>query len=246
MKKSIILLAVLTVLGISFYGCSSLNNKNSSKLDLAEYFEKDSGINNMLRIYESSQYPEPTITPYTDTVEVKDNLITHEAFGRSSLIVQINENDLNITNTVKNTNYSLKRYVTIGEEVSSHSIDAPVVQNGINLHIKQTETCVMNAKKESITLEIKDENLTYKGDIISQICTAIGTQTYLDLNVSVNYTDKYHEFYTKDKGRIVAVNENCLIPQKSSNQESQGIFYDIDDNSKECIKTNSTFNVLVE
>jgi len=240
MKKNILSVAVLTALVTSFNGCG--NSSSNDKIDLAQYFEKDSRVNNMVRIYESSQYPEPTVTPYSDVVEVKDNVISHEAFGQPSFKVQINENDLNITNIMKNTNYLVKRYITLGEEISSHSRDATVVQDGMDVYIKETETCVMDDRKDSFTLEADDENLTYKGDLILQICTAIGTQTYTDLNTSFSYTDIYHEIYAKDRGRIVAINEDCLVPQK----EPEALFYDIDDNSEKCTQTNTMYDLRAE
>jgi len=245
MKKSITSVALLTALVTSFNGCGNSSSNSNDKIDLAQYFEKDSRVNNMVQIYKNSQYPEPTITYYTDTVEVKDNLITHEVFGQRSFIIEIKENDLNITKVPNNINYSVKRYVNIGEEVSSYSIDTQIY-NGLKTHVKQTEKCILNGKKESITLEAEDENLTYEGDIIVQICTAIGTQTYFDINESFSYKDIYHEFYAKDKGRIALINENCLTPHKNSNLENNESYYDIKDNSKECAKTNTMFHLLLE
>ena len=250
MKKSIISVVVLAALATSFNGCgnssSSSNGTSSNKIDLAQYFEEDSRVYNMVHISQSSEYPEPTITHYTDTIEVKDDIITHEIFGQRSFVIDINENDLNVTDIQKNVNYSVKRHVSIGEEVSSYSIDTPVVTGGLNAHVKETATCVLDEKRDSITLETEDENATYEGDIIVQVCTVVGTETYLDLNESFDYTNIYYEYYDKGKGRIGAINEDCLVPHQNTNPDNNATYYEINDNSDECIIEKATFDLLLD
>lgn len=246
MTKNIISVAVLTAFITSFNGCGDSNSDSSSKIDLAEYFEKESRVNNIVRIEEHSKYPEPNVIHYTDTVVVNDNLITHEIFGQRSFSIDINETDLNITYIPNNITYAVTRHITLGEEVSSYSIDQTISQNGINVHMNQVQKCVITDKTNSFTVESVDDNLTYEGDIIVQVCTSIGKETYLDLNESFTYTDIYHEYYQKDKGRIAVVNKNCLVPHQNTNPDNNETYYDVDDNSDECAITITRKELLLE
>lgn len=248
MRKNIISIAVLTAVMTSFSGCgsSSSSSNNTSKVDIAKYFEKSSQVKNIVNISKDSRVNEETKNFYTDTVVVKDNIITHEIFNQLNTIVDIRENDINITNLARNNSYLVLRNVTIGQEISSYTQSVSVVENGLTIHIKLQETCFLDDKLTSLKIDSNSSDINYEGDIISQVCTTVATEIYPDLNETFNHTDIEYTYFQKDKGRIAVVNQNCMVPHQNTSPDNNATYYEIDDKSEICSFETTTQDLLLE
>jgi len=244
MKKNIILVALMALLITSFNGCGNSNN-NNEQIDIVEYVEKNDMLKNIMYVSHDSRYPEETKSFFSDTVVVKENLITHEVFGQPNAIVEIRENDLNLTDILNSVNYSVKRKVSVGEEISSFTINR-TINPGVVIEVNLTETCYLDEKLNNLNITTKESNLTYEGDIIAQVCTSDVTELYPALNETSKHIDIEYTYYEKDKGRIALVNKNCYVPHTNSNPDNNTTSYDIQDKSEECSFTVSKYELLLE
>ena len=244
MNKHIILQAIVIALVINLNGCGSSNRNGIT--DISDYFEKNNQVRNMINIYQN-RHKEESRQYYTEEVSIKENVLNYKVKNNTNVILTVNNNHIKVV-LPQNDNYSylIKRYVTIGEEISTYTLSSSRIRDNITQKRKETRSCIFDAKLNDLTIKSKTVTITYEGDIVRQKCTSIISSVYTgDMNEIINHTNIDYTYYQKDKGQIAGENRNCWVKHKNRNLEDNTTYYAINDLSKECeIRTNNQILLL--
>lgn len=244
MRKSIISVAVLTVLITNFNGCGSSSGSSSkdTRIDILQYFEKNSQLKNMLGIDQDSRKEKEEKVHYQENVKVEKKRITYSVKNTVHSIINIGKKDLNITIPEKNNHsYLIKRKLNKGDVISSYTLFSSKVENEVTIKIKEKEECIFDKQLTTLSIKSKTSATIYNGDILRQKCTTIKTETYTDKDKEVlHYLDIKYTYYQKDKGEIAGEDKNCWVKHKNRSPNNDKVYYVTKDKSKECyIRTNS-------
>lgn len=245
MTKRIVLGATLAMLAIGLNGCGSSSDEKT-KIDLAEYyFPQMNTVENRVSIF-YDQDANMTEEYYSGKVTVNGNRISYESNNTVYIIATINSEDINITYPKNPTlNVTDKRYVAIGDEVSSSYQYQSREINGELAKQTLKRQCIVESTINEYEGDPNFLKEKYEGDIVVQKCTS-NIEVYRgDLNLTRNHLDIEYFYFQKGLGQIAQVNRMCWHDTGYKEQDGTPI-YVANDNNTSCDITELYIDMLLQ
>jgi hypothetical protein len=245
MKKTIVSTITLAMLTMSFSGCGSSSDEKT-KIDLAEYYPKESAILNRVEIYYHEQAKIRDEKYYEANVTVDSNHISYEMNNTVEIIATINNEDINLTYP-KNPSFNVtdKRYVAIGDEISSTYSSESRNLNGEISKKTETRKCILESKISEFEGDSNYLKEKYEGDIIVEMCTS-NIEVYRgDLNLTRNHVNTEYFYSKKGVGQIAQVNRTCWHDTGYKNEDGTPVYVG-NDNNTSCDITELYIDMLLE
>lgn len=245
MKKTIVSTITLAMLSMGFSGCGSSSDEKI-KIDLVEYYPKSSSVENRVSIFYDEDAEIHNERHYEAKVTVDGNGISYEMNNSVEIIATINSEDINISYPNRpNFNVTDKRYVAIGDEISStYTYESREINGEVS---KKTEErkCILESKISEFEGDPNNLKEKYEGDIIVEVCTS-NIEVYRgDLNLTRNHVDIEYFYLQKGIGQIAQVNRMCWHDTGYKEKDGTPV-YVVNDNNTSCDITELYIDMLLQ
>ena len=229
--RNVVSLGIGILLLSIFNGCGDTNS-GTTQLDMADYYEQESSVRNIVKIYETNETRESRYSE--ENVVVDDNVITYEVNNTVGTIVTINSDDINITYPESpSLNTSQTRDFDIGDQTVYKLSSSSSTINERTIDRKEEHECIVESQLTEFVGDPTFLEERYTGDIILEKCTTTSEVYVSDLNKTFSNTDIKMFYMQKGVGQIAIVNRNCYIETDVENEDGRKI-YEINDTSSQC------------
>jgi hypothetical protein len=177
----------------------------NNKIDISKYLVSSSMTKSYIS-YSKVDGMEEQSSNYTESYTVKDNVITTGVEGDTRMSFTITEDSI-IVPQINGETTSIKRYVSIGDEISNIPLDYVYETNGVRSVTTGNSICILDSQIDNFS----NRGYSYEGDILKLNCTVdtINKTTTENQTVTGTYSGTSTQYMKRGIDEIASIEDSC-------------------------------------